>query len=578
MRAFQRKVAALSLVCSSSCTNTEATIDSAQAVADGGPATPGRDADAASGSPPNRHSSQPGSSTTPNPQADGDAGGTGAPLEPASEELVTARRGLFDWLSLPLPLERSYWQYSTRDPEQETFANIDANNKDFNNFLAVCGDRPSVLLQTSAQGPCEPGVDGYVLAADDDGPGFVSRIWFASGGNGFVDERIRIYVDDLQAPVYDAPLQTWSQGVSDPFVSPLTLWTSNAIVSYVPIAYQRKLRVLIDRLNEAGLYYSQTNVQRGSDLGTGFAVQSAQALQNLQTSVHAAEGSNLVVDAAAVTLAAGETAALVEQDGRGTLTQLMFRLAAAEPASLRALVLRMYWEQDSTPAVDMPLSAFFGAELSVAEYATLPLAATRVGEEVILEANWPLPYFEQARITLENTSDAEVQLTLSVSQDASAPPVDAGHFHASYQHSSGPFLEGARYDVATLDGHGKYVGTLLYMQGTLDADAYAHYPLGFLEGDERIVIDDEVAVLGTGTEDFFDAGYYWGSRRFDSPFATLISRDETADGGSVTAARWHILTNSMEFKRSLALSFEYGADRPQSATDYASVAYYYLFD
>jgi hypothetical protein len=120
---------------------------------------------------------------------------------------------------------------------------------------------------------------------------------------------------------------------------------------------------------------------------------------------------------------------------------------------------------------------------------------------------------------------------------------------------------------------------MVFMQGVLDSDAVAaHYPLGFLEGDERIVVDGSATVLGTGTEDFFDAGYYWGSGRFDSPFATLISRHEDANGGSVTAARWHALTNSIEFEDSLELTFEYGAPRPKSATDYASVAYYYLFD
>jgi hypothetical protein len=226
----------------------------------------------------------------------------------------------------------------------------------------------------------------------------------------------------------------------------------------------------------------------------------------------------------------------------------------------------------------MPLSAFFGAELAVAEYHTLPLSAAKSGADMLLEANWPLPYFEHARISLENIGSTTRQVSVRIQQRTAAPARDAGHFHATYQHSVAPFDQDDRYQVAALQGHGKYVGTLMFMQGTLDREAVAaRYPLGFLEGDERILVDGAESVLGTGTEDYFDAGYYWTSGRFDAPFATLISRSEDANGGSVTAARWHVLTNSIEFDKSLELTFEYGAPRPKSATDYASVAYYYLF-
>jgi hypothetical protein len=52
----------------------------------------------------------------------------------------------------------------------------------------------------------------------------------------------------------------------------------------------------------------------------------------------------------------------------------------------------------------------------------------------------------------------------------------------------------------------------------------------------------------------------------------------THERGSVTAGRWHVLTDSIEFRESLDFSFEYGADRPRTAERYASVAYYYLFE
>jgi hypothetical protein len=505
---------------------------------------------------------------------------TGAPPKDVllRSSLPVDHASLFDWLSLPIQQGRSYEQYSTRDREQRAFPGFDPRNKDFNNFYAVCGEQPEVTLQTSAQLPCEPGIHGHVIAADDAGPGVVSRIWFAWGGRGFVDERIRIYADDFTGPVYEALLSSWRAGEKEPFVAPLTASTSNAIVSYVPIAYRQRMRVVIDDLRPSGYYYSQTNVQRGEDLGVGFADTSAAALSDLQEQVHAAADSELALDET-FDLAPKQRRNLFERSGRGVITQLRFTLTARTPDDLRGLVLRMHWERAEQAAVELPLSAFFGAELALAEYNTLPLSAAKNGDQLTLEANWPLPYREHAHISLHNTGTTKRQVQARIQQGEEALPDGAGHFYASYRRSVGPFQPGDRYQHATLQGAGKYVGTLMYLQGTLDTEAiHAHYPLSFLEGDERITVDGADSVLGTGTEDYFDAGYYWGAGRFDSPFATLISREEEADGGSITAARWHILSNSIEFKESLDFSLEYGANRPQSATDYASVAFYYLFD
>ncbi|HET8933584.1 MAG TPA: DUF2961 domain-containing protein [Polyangiales bacterium] len=492
---------------------------------------------------------------------------------------AAARANLFDWLSLPVAQHRSYVQHSTRDREKEAFPQFDPKNKDFNNFEAVCGTgQPMVNLQSDDGAPCDPGSSGDMLAADDSGPGFVSRIWFAWGGAGFVSERIRVFADDLPTPIYEAPLSSWRNGVVEPFVEPLTMWTSNAIASYVPIAYERKVRVLIDGLAPGALYYNQTNLQRGQDVGRGVITQVTSDFDRLEEQVSSAAESERLVEKS-FALAPRQSATVFERAGRGVITQLRFTLAAQVPVDLRGLNLRMQWENADKPAVELPLSSFFGADLAVADYHTLPLSATRSGSDVTFECNWPLPYFEHARISVENASDVARAVKISLQQSTQPTPSAAGHFHAVYRHSVGPFNDGDRYQLANVEGRGKYVGTLVYMQGQLDNEAVAaRYPLGFLEGDERIAVDGKDTVVGTGTEDFFDAGYYWGNGRFDSPFATLISKTEDANGGSVTAARWHILTNSIEFEQALDFSFEYGADRPKSATDYASVAYYYLFD
>jgi hypothetical protein len=306
-------------------------------------------------------------------------------------------------------------------------------------------------------------------------------------------------------------------------------------------------------------------------------VESARVLADWEDRVHQGFG---VGTETSFTLERDQTVPLLDYAGRGTIAQLGLRLTAQGPSDLRSLVLRMYWENATTPAIELPLSAFFGAELALADFRTLPLASTRVGSDVQLEANWPMPYFTHARITLTNSSSEARAALVRIAHLSDAPKPAAGHLHATWNQRRAPFQVDERYPVAALKGHGKYVGALVYMQGVVDPSSATPYPLGFLEGDERIVVDGTTCEEGTGTEDYFDAGWYWNEGRFDAPFATLISReeDQAMKTGSVTAARWHALTIAIEFESSFELSFEYGANRPQSATDYASVAFYYLFD
>ncbi|HEX4340670.1 MAG TPA: hypothetical protein VH062_32400 [Polyangiaceae bacterium] len=45
--------------------------------------------------------------------------------------------------------------------------------------------------------------------------------------------------------------------------------------------------------------------------------------------------------------------------------------------------------------------------------------------------------------------------------------------------------------------------------------------------------------------------------------------------GQVTAVRWSLLGDAIDFQKSFDLSFEYGANSPATALDYASAALYY---
>ena len=62
-------------------------------------------------------------------------------------------------------------------------------------------------------------------------------------------------------------------------------------------------------------------------------------------------------------IAPGETLTLLDEAGPGLITHLWVTIASDDPHHLKALVLRMYWDEENAPSVEAPIGDFFGLGL-----------------------------------------------------------------------------------------------------------------------------------------------------------------------------------------------------------------------
>ncbi|MEY4578789.1 MAG: hypothetical protein RL701_3492 [Pseudomonadota bacterium] len=507
------------------------------------------------------------------------AAGTAQPTAAGSTPVLASAPSA-DWRALPIQHDTRYVSQTSHGPETLSAPQVDIGNKDFNSFLAICGTRPTLRDQTVADVRCDDQLQGYLIASDT-GRGVLSRLFFpamSSTAEGFGSERIRVYIDDLTTPLYDASLLDWRQDRGAP---PLTHWTSGALVSYAPIVYERSLRIVLDQLRPEGLHYYQADLQRGP----GTTAQTLIPLDNvaedfaaLERSVHAAVTSD--VRNLELTLEPGATSVVLAAAGSGTLEQLRFTLPQPARAALHDLTLRVTWDGAIEPALALPLAGLFGCfESDDCSYETLPLAVRANPDNTLeLEASWPMPFAERALVELTNTGEQVHTLGVRLALDPTPPPPESGRLHVGLSQSRPPYVRDQTHPVIEVAGRGKYVGTLMHLTGQVDPQSATPYPLGFMEGDERVRVDGQLTGHGTGTEDYFDGGWYYRDGKFSSPQAALIAitSDTTLGTGMVTAARWSSLRDAIEFRESLDISFEYGANRPASAAAYTSVAFYYL--
>lgn len=510
-----------------------------------------------------------------------------APSEPPPDDVALAS---FDaWAALPTLGGGAYRQDSShdRDPAKRT-AGISAGNKDFDSALAVCGARAPLVAQSSDDAPvCAAGIEGWVIAADDAGPGMITRLYLAMGtvlpsGEATLEpdsERVRIYLDDLTTPAFDLGLAELRAGSTAPFVPPLVTWNEGALVSYAPLAYASRMRVVLDSLGPTTLYYDQVD-HRSVDATSAGSLASLSAaglagkLARLHDEVRRVAGRELVVERDVTVPARGALEA-ASVEGAATLSSLVLTLPS--PASIADLDLALRWDDEAKPAIDLPLAWLFAETPTLGPFDTLPASAALVGGAAVLTLALPMPFESSARLSLTNRGAADARVVVTLAGDRALPAAPFGRLRARRAESLAPMAPGSRFVVADLTGPGKYVGTVLLLEGHADGGEQPQSPFNFLEGDESMTIDGAVATLGTGTEEYVNGGWYFAGGRYDSPFATLVASGVDASGtlGHVAAMRWHVLADAVPFASSFRLDLEYGASTPAAATAYRAVALYY---
>lgn len=265
-------------------------------------------------------------------------------------------------------------------------------------------------------------------------------------------------------------------------------------------------------------------------------------------------------------VAPGETLTLLDYKGAGIIRRFWVTIAPRSEKNIhRQAILRMYWDDEKTPSVEVPIGDFFGVGFGEQkDYISMPLNETSGG----YNCYWPMPFHKTARWTLTNMSKVRID-AFYYNIDFTAYKSlakDVKLFHAQWRREN-PTKRGKNYTILEATGDGHYVGTALFMQGRKKGS------LGFLEGDENVYIDGETkpSIIGTGTEDYFSSGWYYDRGPYSAPYHGLTLKDE--ENSRISTYRWHI-EDAMPFHKSIKFTIEHGSENDTSA-DYSSVAYWY---
>jgi Protein of unknown function (DUF2961) len=103
---------------------------------------------------------------------------------------------------------------------------------------------------------------------------------------------------------------------------------------------------------------------------------------------------------------ADATLEVFQADGPGVITHVWFTIAAPSPSHLKENVLRIYWDGNAKPSVEVPVGDFFG--LNLAEYFVYQSAFLNCSSVKALNCYFAMPFQRSARITVSNQSTRPV--------------------------------------------------------------------------------------------------------------------------------------------------------------------------
>jgi hypothetical protein len=278
-----------------------------------------------------------------------------------------------------------------------------------------------------------------------------------------------------------------------------------------------------------------------------------------------------------IAVAAGETATLMDVAGPGVLRHLWL---TTDRTALRSMLLRIYWDGEPEPAVDLSLGEFFCTAWE--ELALLDSEMIVVAPAGGLNSYWPMPFHRNARMTLHNAGERAVPVYYQATYTETEVPDTAGRLHVNSRRSA-PLGDPAVHTILDgVHGHGRYVGTYLAIRPGA--------PGWWGEGELKFYLDGDTefpTICGTGTEDYFGGAWNFdlGGRyhRYTGPYLGLhqvLPSDQIYGADQrLGMYRWHV-RDPICFDRELrvtiqALGWQGRRYRPLTDADITTTAFWY---
>ncbi|HEY0827985.1 MAG TPA: glycoside hydrolase family 172 protein [Bacilli bacterium] len=172
------------------------------------------------------------------------------------------------------------------------------------------------------------------------------------------------------------------------------------------------------------------------------------------------------------------------------------------PNAWRTLILRVYWDGEEHPSIEVPVGDFFcNGWCERSDVNSIPITVNPAGG---MNSYWEMPFRKSAKMTLENISEEDVIVYYQINYILTEVPEDVAYFHAKWHRSHPVKYKDIHTILDGVKGRGHYVGTYLAWQVNSN-NWWGEGEIKFyMDGDQNFP-----TICGTGTEDYFGGAWNW---------------------------------------------------------------------
>ena len=453
--------------------------------------------------------------------------------------------------------------------------------------------RPDIVEQVSSYDTTGMNDDGFsgkysylrkedrkLVLADLKGPGVINRIWTPTP----TTDTIQFFFDGEDLPRISIPFIDLFSGKVYPFISPICGNEVGGYYCYIPIQYSKSciIKYVGERMQfhqiQSRPYPAGTAIESFTmnwPEKANIALKSACLFWNGESNplnLLREAGIEVKEEMKQFFLLPGETVDFFNSSRGGRIVGLELECGTVLEGSNKDIMVQARWDNNADAAFYVPAADFFGYAFGKPAMRSIVAGNNSTG---INYCYLPMPFDKKAELKMvyekrEGTMQHKVELRTKVYY-VSIPrnPEMEGRLYAAWRREILP-KDGEPYMIADIKDKGHYVGTIHQAQGLRPGMTL------FFEGDDVTHIDGKMRMHGTGSEDYYNGGWYALLDRWDRGVSLPIhgSLDYSLPMCRTGGYRFY-LTDKLTFEKELLLTIEHGPEHNLFPVDYTTVAFYY---
>lgn len=419
--------------------------------------------------------------------------------------------------------------------------------------------------------------EGLVLA-EFEGPGVVNRIWTPTPTN---DTLLFFFDGEKQARLKIRFMDLFS-GEVYPFIKPVCGNEIGGYFSYIPIPFKKSLKIVFQ--GEKIMFHQiQTRKLTGMNVEswTGSFSESDKKLlsevaglwADISPTVNSyASGLSGEVQTMekTFTIQPGEEVTFFDRQTGGRIVGFDIDGGTSFEGHYKDIILSAKWDDEQVEAIHAPIADFFGYAYGQPAMRSIVMGRQGTTNYCYL----PMPFDHSATMKLiyklrEGVQQNPVSVNVKVHYNDNKRNVkEEGKLYTVWRREK-PNI-GEFYTFLQTKGKGHYVGTIHSAQGLRPGMTL------FFEGDDSTYVDGKMRMHGTGSEDYYNGGWYALLDRWDRGISMPLhgSLDYSLPMNRTGGYRF-FLADKVPFEKAIYHGMEHGEVGNNFPVDYTSVAFFY---